>query len=78
MPRRGDEDEGGGQRRTRQRLERVVVAAAAPRLLLLVRFLVPLSPLAVMIGPQTATIVREASGVGSSRYMSAHAAIVER
>lgn len=35
-------------------------------------------PLAVMIGPQTATIVREASGVGSSRYMSVRAAIVER
>lgn len=53
-------------------------AAAAPRLLLLARLLVPHSALVVMIGPQTATIVHEASGVGSSRYMNAHAAIVER
>lgn len=53
-------------------------AAAAPRPLLLARLLVPPSPLAVMIGPQTATIVHEASRVGSSRYMNARAAIVER
>lgn len=67
---RSDGSRGGGRGPT--------VVAAAPRLLPLARFLVPLSPLAVMIGPQTATIVREASGVGSSRYMSARAAIVER
>lgn len=46
-------------------------SSAAPRpLILLARLLVPLSPLTVMIGPQTATIVREASGVDSSRYTS--------
>lgn len=49
---------------------------AAPRPLLLARLLVPPPPpLAVMIGPQTATIVHEANGVGSSRYMNARAAI---
>ena len=53
-------------------------AAAAPRPLLLARLLVSHFALVVMIGPQTATIVHEASGVGSSRYMNAHAAIVER
>lgn len=55
-----------------------MAAAAAPQPLLLARLLVSPPPLAVMIGPQTATIVHEASGVGSSRYMNAHAAIVER